>query len=131
MSIAGTISLPPAKRQTAPGRPWKPGQSGNPSGRRKGSVSLTAALKRLLIAEPELVDRVARTIVDAAIAGDVASARLLFDRLDGSRSNPFFSVTVDNSDRRAISVSPQTLAEIADARRRYEEKLLCQRLPTT
>lgn len=115
----------PASRRNI-GRPFKPGQSGNPSGKRKGTVSLTAALKRLLIGEPGLVDKVARTLVDAAIAGDVASARLLFDRLDGAKSNPFFALHVDNSDRRTVSVSPQVLAEIAESRRKYESEKLCQ-----
>ncbi len=105
---------------------WQSGKSGNASGKRKGSVSLTAALKRLLIKEPDKVDAVARTIVDAAIAGDVASARLLFERLDGSLKNPFVSVNVDASDRRTISVSPQVLAEIADSRKKYDTEKLCQ-----
>jgi hypothetical protein len=120
----------PAKRRP-PGCPFKPGQSGNPSGKRRGSVSLVAAIKRALLKEPDKVDQIARTLIDGAISGDVGMARLLLDRLDGSRSNPFFSLTVDASDRRAISVSPQTLAEIADARKRYEEKMLCHKSPTT
>ena len=125
------MSAPEALPAKRPFRPWQKGQSGNPSGRRKGSVSLAAALKRLLIAEPHLVDQVARTLVDGAIAGDVSMARLLFERVDGHKANPFFSVHVDNSDRRAVSVSPQVLAEIAESRRKYEEKLTCPPSPTT
>jgi hypothetical protein len=110
---------------------WKPGQSGNPAGRRKGSVSLAAALQKLLLKEPEKLESVARTLVDAAIAGDVSAARLLFERLDGHKGTGFFSVHVDNSDRRiGVTVSPQTLAEIADSRRRYEAEKLCPP-PTT
>jgi hypothetical protein len=105
---------------------WKKGQSGNPAGRRKGSISLAAALQRLLIKEPDKLESVARTLVDAAIAGDVSAARLLFERLDGHKPTGFFSVNIDNSDRRtAVSVSPQVLSEIAEARRRYEDKNLC------
>jgi hypothetical protein len=75
---------------------------------------------------------VARTIVNAAIAGDVAAARLLFERLDGHKPTGFFAVNIDASDRRtAVNISPQVLGEIADARRRYEEKLLCQQSQTT
>ena len=114
------------KNNSAPARRWKKGVSGNPAGRRKGSVSLAAALQRLLTKEPDKLESVARTLVDAAIAGDVAAARLLFDRLDGHKPTGFFSVHVDNSDRRSfVTVSPQVLGEIAEARRRYEEKLLC------
>jgi hypothetical protein len=122
----------PAKRKTPNGVRWKPGQSGNPAGRRKGSVSLAAAVQRLLIKEPALIDQVARTIVNAAIAGDVAAARLLFERLDGHKPTGFFAVNIDNSDRRtAVNISPQVLGEIAESRRKYEEKLLCQRSPNT
>lgn len=114
-----------AKRKTPNGVRWQKGQSGNPAGRRKGSVSLAAALQRLLTKEPDKLESVARTLVDAAIAGDVSAARLLFERLDGCKPSGFFAVHVDNSDRRSFTVSPQVLGEIAEARRRYEEKLLC------
>jgi hypothetical protein len=129
MSTHQTTALPASHK--ASGHLWRKGQSGNPAGKRKGSVSLAAAVKRLLLAEPHLVDQVARTLVDGAIAGDVSMARLLFERVDGHKSNPFFSVTVDASDRRAVSISPQTLSEIAESRRKYEEKLICPQSPTT
>jgi hypothetical protein len=53
--------------------------------------------------------------------------------LDGHKGTGFFAVNIDASDRRtAVSVSPQVLNEIAEARRRYEEKNLCQtNSPTT
>jgi hypothetical protein len=115
--------MPEIKNNSAPARRWKKGQSGNPAGRRKGSVSLAAALQRLLTKEPEKLESVARTLVDAAIAGDVSAARLLFERLDGSKATGFFSVNIDNSDRRtAVTVSPQILSEIAESRRKYEEQ---------
>jgi len=100
---------------------WKKGQSGNPAGRRK-----------LLLKEPEKLESVARTLVDAAIAGDVSAARLLFERLDGTKATGFFAVNIDQSDRRSVvSVSPQVLGEIAEARRRYEKMNLCQNSPNT
>jgi Family of unknown function (DUF5681) len=116
----------PAKRgeRVAPYR-WKKGQSGNPRGKAKGTVSLAYAVQRLLRKEPDKLESVARTLVDAAIAGDVSAARLLFERLDGHKPTGFFSVSIDNSDRRSFTVSPQVLSEIAEARRRYEEKILC------
>jgi len=120
----------PAPRRAPPGRKWVKGESGNPAGKRKGTVSLAAALKRLLLKEPHLVDQIARTLVDGALAGDVSMARLLFERVDGHKANPFFSVTVDASDRRAVSISPQVLSEIAESRRKYEE-LQCPPSPTT
>lgn len=106
---------------------WKPGQSGNPAGKAKGTVSLAYAVQRLLRKEPEKLESIARTLIDSAIAGDVAAARLLFERLDGSKASGFFSVNIDASDRRtAVSISPQILSEIADSRRKYEAEKICQ-----
>ena len=115
MADTDTTAKPlPAKRKTPVGVRWQKGVSGNPAGRRKGSVSLAAALQRLLVKEPDKLESVARTLVDAAIAGDVSAARLLFERLDGHKPTGFFSVNIDNSDRRSVvSVSPKILTEIA------------------
>jgi hypothetical protein len=99
-----TTTLPQAKRgeRAAPvaNFRWKKGQSGNPSGKAKGTVSLAYAVQRLLRKEPDKLESIARTLVDSAIAGDVSAARLLFERLDGNKPTGFFSVHVDNSDRR-------------------------------
>jgi hypothetical protein len=62
---------------------WKPGQSGNPSGRRKGSVSLTTALKNVL-AKGMNADRLAQQIYDGAMAGDAALVKVVLDRVDGT-----------------------------------------------
>jgi hypothetical protein len=106
---------------------FQPGRSGNPRGRKKGSASLALALQKLLCNEPDKLEAIARTLVDAAIAGDVSAARLLFERLDGTKATGFFAVNIDNSDRRtAVSISPQILSEIADSRRKYEAEKLCQ-----
>jgi hypothetical protein len=106
-----------------PARRWKKGQSGNPAGKRKGTVSLASALQRLLIKEPSRLESICKTLCDAAAAGDVSAARLLFERLDGSKATGFFSVNIDNSDRRSVvTVSPQILSEIAESRRKYEEQ---------
>ena len=69
---------------------WKPGQSGNPAGRRKGSVSLASALQKLLLKEPDKLESVARTLVDAAIAGDVSAARLFIRAFGRSQGNGIF-----------------------------------------
>ncbi|ROR21713.1 hypothetical protein EC845_2535 [Comamonas sp. BIGb0124] len=58
--------------QTKRGR-WKPGESGNPGGRKPGVGSLRASLADEL---PGILD----TLVERATAGDVQAARLLLER---------------------------------------------------
>jgi len=55
---------------------WKPGESGNPAGRKPGTGHVAAL--RAAIAEyvPQIIDK----LVESALAGDVASARLLLER---------------------------------------------------
>jgi Family of unknown function (DUF5681) len=79
--LQGENSHAPPPRKVF-GRPFKKGQSGNPSGRRKGSVSLTAAVKRNLTRKN--ADAIARKLIAMAKAGDIVAMRLLFDRLDGA-----------------------------------------------
>jgi hypothetical protein len=62
---------------------WKPGQSGNPAGRPKGS-GLTDRLRALLDADDgATAERIVRAVVAAAEAGDAAFVKLIWDRLDG------------------------------------------------
>ena len=64
---------------------WKPGQSGNPSGRPKGRVSITQRLKTTLAQDPEL----AQALVDTWIARSLGpngtkDLSMLIDRVDGA-----------------------------------------------
>jgi hypothetical protein len=70
---------------------WKPGQSGKPSGRRAGSVSPTAALKRALTRQD--ADLIARKIIALAKTGDAAALRTLFERVDYPLSGPLAIAT--------------------------------------
>jgi hypothetical protein len=58
---------------------WKPGQSGNPSGRKPGTRN-KATLVALALMEGD-AEKVARKVVDAAIEGDMTAARLVLERL--------------------------------------------------
>lgn len=62
---------------------FKPGRSGNPSGKRKGTVSLTARLKSELAAHPERADELIRALLEHAQAGSIAHLREIFARIDG------------------------------------------------
>ena len=61
------------------GRPFEPGQSGNPAGRPKGARNkATLAIEALLDGEAEELTRKA---IELAKAGDIAALRLCLDRI--------------------------------------------------
>jgi hypothetical protein len=69
-------SVQPVK---ARGRPFEPGQSGNPSGRPKGARNKTTiAVEALLDNEAEALTR---KVIELALAGNMAAIRLCFERL--------------------------------------------------
>ena len=55
---------------------WKPGQSGNPAGRKPG----TGQVARLRAAIADALPEILVTLVEQAKAGDVQAARLLLER---------------------------------------------------
>lgn len=66
-------------RSPSPGRQgWRPGESGNPKGRPAGSRN-----KKNVVAEEFAKDgsKVARVVMDAALAGDMQAASLVLQRL--------------------------------------------------
>ena len=56
---------------------WKPGTSGNPSGRRPGDPAIQRA-RRIIAAE---LPAIVAMLAELAKAGDVAAARVLIDRI--------------------------------------------------
>ena len=70
------------------GRPFQPGQSGNPRGRPSAEVCLTALL-RAALAEKDVEGKrtKARAVIDAlveqALEGKTAAIQQIFDRIDG------------------------------------------------
>jgi len=58
---------------------WKPGQSGNPHGRPRGSRNKATLLAQAILDED--AEAIARAVVQAAKAGDMTAARLVLDRL--------------------------------------------------
>ena len=59
-----------------PPHAWRPGQSGNPAGRPKGSGQIGAMRATIAEAVPELL----QTMLQRALDGDVGAARLLLER---------------------------------------------------
>lgn len=75
---------------------WRPGQSGNPGGRPKGTVSLRVELARILRRHPEKAQAVVCALLKKAVAGDVRAIALCGEWLDGS-DHPLVSIGVSNT----------------------------------
>jgi hypothetical protein len=56
---------------------WRPGESGNPTGRRPGSGSVQKLRQAIEDSLPEII----KCLADKAKAGDVGAARLLLERV--------------------------------------------------
>jgi hypothetical protein len=63
---------------TVRGRPWKPGQSGNPKGRPRKGRTLTDLIAARLDKE-----RFAEALLEAAYGGDVPALKLVLAYIDG------------------------------------------------
>ncbi|WP_213360042.1 DUF5681 domain-containing protein [Brachymonas denitrificans] len=63
-----------SKKSLSP--PWKPGQSGNPAGRPKGSGEVGKLRKAIAAHVPAII----KQLTDQALGGDVQAARLLLER---------------------------------------------------
>lgn len=75
---------------------WQPGQSGNPSGREKGSKNRSTILKKWIesdcnITDPStgkeiavtIEDKIALALIGKAINGDIAAIREVYDSIYG------------------------------------------------
>lgn len=79
-----------AKKQRIIGRPFKPGQSGNPKGRPKGSFSITTLVRQALEKRPKgerektFVDKFVQKLLDKAIDdGDTVTQKMIWNYIDG------------------------------------------------
>ena len=78
-------------------KPFKPGESGNPKGRKKGSLNLKTILENLLSQETDEIDEISGKrlnryqkatleVLKKAMAGDIYAFRELADRFEGKPS---------------------------------------------
>ena len=72
------------------GRPFQPGQSGNPNGRPKSKPFKNALQEALKAAgdDEDMLNAVALALVKKAKEGDVPAIKELADRLDGKVTQP-------------------------------------------
>lgn len=83
--MTGNAPEKPAKKRRGPGKPWKPGQSGNPAGKPKGTRhKVTMAVEALLDGEAK---KLTRKAVELALAGDTVALRLCLERLAPPRKD--------------------------------------------
>jgi Family of unknown function (DUF5681) len=85
-------SDPGGEAPKPPGRPFEPGQSGNPNGRPKGSRNKATVLaEQLLDGEAE---GLLHKLIEKALAGDSAALRLCLDRLLPPRRDRLVTFTL-------------------------------------
>ena len=72
---------------------WRPGVSGNPSGKRALKI-LTDRVRMELTQNPNRVAKIAEAIITKAEDGDLAAATMIWDRLEG---RPLQTVEVNST----------------------------------
>ena len=80
--------MPENSKKTAHGRPFKPGQSGNPGGRPKKTQEQKDALKMIRDLAPEAAERLREIIrnPDVKIADQLRAIEIVFDRAFGKET---------------------------------------------
>jgi len=93
---------------------WKPGQSGNPKGRPRGSrnrVTLVA-----LAAMEKGADAIARKVVDLAKSGDISAARLVIERLvPVAKERPIFLSLPDTGSAEGVAQAQAAILQAVAA----------------
>ena len=75
-------------------KPWQPGQTGNPGG--SNGRPVTQALMRKL--DPATLDRLAESIVNLALSGNIAAIMLILERIEGKVPLPVAVTAVPRLD---------------------------------
>jgi hypothetical protein len=109
------------------GRPFQPGQSGNPSGRPKGSKNLATKIREETADGKEMLDYLRRVVngTEKATARDrIAAAALLFDRGFGKAVGVEFVATAETDALPAetVELATDALESIARSLRGDEDK---------
>lgn len=62
---------------------FKKGQSGNPNGRPLKGHSITEWFREMLDSNPDVREKLGRSILNKALDGDIAAIKLIWNHLDG------------------------------------------------
>lgn len=98
----------------APPQAWKPGQSGNPSGKKPGGRN-KATLAVLALMESGAKE-ITEAVVAAAKNGDLTAARMILDRLvPFARERPVALALPDTSTAEGINAAQQSILQAVAA----------------
>lgn len=82
------ISVPKTPPSGVGSPRWVKGQSGNPKGKPKMSLNLTARLKKYLLDHPKEIEGILQALIDSAKSGNVSAATEILNRVDGKVAEP-------------------------------------------
>ena len=72
-----------ADKQPTIGKPFLPGQSGNPAGRPPGKKYISEAMREYLEANPGKLKEMVQAAVDKSLEGDIMALKEIADRTEG------------------------------------------------
>lgn len=105
---------------------FKPGQSGNPKGRPKGSKSMTTRLRDALLAQDvdgaQLMDDIIIVAVKLARAGDPKMIQFLWERLEGKAIQPTSEVKDWDKILKEVYDTPETKSSKDKGKDKLEPK---------
>jgi hypothetical protein len=100
------MTMTEKKDKLRPG--WKPGQSGNPKGKAKGTRN-KATMLAIAILEKD-IEAIAKKVTEAAIGGDLQAARMVLERLvPPTRERPVSLPLPDTSTTEGVSQAQQAI----------------------
>lgn len=97
-------------KKTPPPHAWRPGQSGNPAGKKPGSRNKATQMVMALMEGG--AEEITRTVIDAAKAGDLTAARLVIERLAPPlRERPLSLPLPDTGTVAGVSAAQQAILQ--------------------
>lgn len=91
---------------------WKPGQSGNPTGRPENEKCVTSILRMLLSANGgKRAQKVASALLTQAENGNIAATQIVLDRVEGKVIE---KVSIENDTEKALLARLNQIKQIID-----------------